>query len=158
MNLKAQKWKFTKRADSLQGFIVHNEVCDCSEIKADRPWQKPCFLRPRHCTEIWMCVFPFRGGEGGVRLGFGWQCSSPWQPRREAKKLRARWSLAARSVHWSKGHSASLSCPSAGILIKEDTQKTIASSTTRKPNGIAHVDSQTIRHWNCWWSPQQGES
>lgn len=31
-----------------------------------------------------------------------------------------------------------------GILIKEDKQKTIASSTTRKPNGIAHVGSQTV--------------
>lgn len=53
-------------------------------------------------------------------------------------------SLAAHSVHWCKGHSDSLSCPSAGTLTTEDKQKTIASSTTRKPNGIARVGSQTI--------------
>lgn len=63
------------------GFIVHNEAWDCSEIKTDHPWQKPCFLRPWHCTEIWMCMFPFHCGEG-VRLGFGWECSSPGQLRR----------------------------------------------------------------------------
>lgn len=53
-------------------------------------------------------------------------------------------SLAAHGVHWCKGHSGSLSCVSAGILIKEDKQKTIASLTTRKPNGITCVGSQTI--------------
>lgn len=53
-------------------------------------------------------------------------------------------SLAAHSVHWCKGHSDSLSYVSAGILIKEDKQKTIASLTTRKPYGIARVGSQTI--------------
>lgn len=47
-------------------------------------------------------------------------------------------------MHRCKSHSGSLSCSSAGILIKEDKQKTIASSTTRKPNGIAPVGSQTI--------------
>lgn len=53
-------------------------------------------------------------------------------------------SLAAHGVHWCKGHSGSLGCVSARILIKEDKQKTIASLTTRKPNGIACVGSQTI--------------
>lgn len=36
------------------------------------------------------------------------------------------------------------SCSSSEIVIKGDKQKTIASSTTRKPNGIVHVGSQTI--------------
>lgn len=43
-----------------------------------------------------------------------------------------------------RGTLDSLSCPSAGIFTPEDKQKTIASSTTRKPNGIACVGSQTI--------------
>lgn len=52
-------------------------------------------------------------------------------------------SLAARDVHWWKGHSGSLRCFSSDNLIKEDKQKTITSSTTRKPIGIGRVGSQT---------------
>lgn len=61
----------------------------------------------------------------------------------EANKLRARRSKpACPGCALMEGHSGSLSCFSSDNFIKEDKQKTIASSTTGKPNGIVCVGSQ----------------
>lgn len=129
-----------RRVDSLQGFIVHNEGGTAQKYKLIIPGWSPASWDPEIALRFEHGCFRFivvREACDSALVENAPHLDRPtsWEPDAA--------SLAAPDVHWWKGHSGSLSCFSSDNLIKEDKQKTIASSTTRKPNGIVCVGSQT---------------